>query len=193
LWLTSWLVASQKKHEWLKQIPKKLGNPWITLAIMLAFSAAMMVGYDMNYNYRHGPKTYDREPLEDWQLAVTLIVETSANAVSTLLYAVSQLQLGPRYFNFTNSVWKTLNGAAYTTYLIHFWFVELMAYFYVKLLSLDDWYPEFNDDRVPGSSNPLPSDWLILAGIAFIFVFANVVTWPLSIFIKRLPGFKDIL
>jgi hypothetical protein len=208
-----------QKHSWLKQIPGKLGDPRITLGILLAWTVAIVAVSYMMYGYiayvlgKEGSlKEYavhpsgdesgssekvlsngtGRNPLECWPLAVAIIVQVPVCAIATLLYAVLQLQLGPRYLNFTNSLWKTLNGAAYTAYLIHLWVINLIVYIYIKLLSLDDWYPEFNDDLLI-SSKQLPSDWLVLAGIAFVFVCTNLVTWPLSIFIKSLPGFKDRL
>jgi surface polysaccharide O-acyltransferase-like enzyme len=191
-----------QKHGWLKQIPGKLGDPRITLGILLTSTVALVVGVYVMYGNIADMTTSDgsndlksdktRKPLNYWPFAVGLIAVPPVFGILTLLYSVSQLQLGPQYLNFTNSVWKALNGAAYTVYLIHYWVIDVFVYIYVKLLSLDDWYPLYNDDQ-PNSSKPLPSDWLILAGIAFVFVCTNVVTWPLSMFIKSLPGFKDIL
>jgi glucan biosynthesis protein C len=94
---------------------------------------------------------------------------------------------------------KALAEAAYTVYIIHALVItSLTAAFVAVYNKLYDENPiEFEDDDSETSETKLggPGDGSLhlFVGWIVVFVVTQLVVWPLSWWLRRLPGFKEVL
>jgi hypothetical protein len=201
-----------KTHNWLDQIPDKLGDRRVSFGIFVAWTATLIVVPFMMYGYvssleatypsnagddGHGNDNDDKpgdfkwtRPLDSWPYAIYLTVGIIAYGIFTMLLMVCALQLSPSFLNFTSPFWKVIHRVALPVYLLHYTILSLYFYIWLKIMTLEGFYPYFVNNI---SSTKLPSDLDLLWGAVFVFVCTNLTVWPIGVILTKIPYLNTIL
>ena len=126
---------------------------------------------------------------------------------------LSQLFFFHKYLNWSNKFTKFLGEAAYAVYLLHSHIVIIMCYVYTLIVeavmtrgsvwqlhssAIDGTFVAASVDGAPAATRSLLIEtpeheavaWL---GFLFVLITSNVIVWPLSYCIAKLPLFNRVL
>jgi hypothetical protein len=142
--------------------------------------------------------------------------------IGTVMISLSVLHFFAVHLNGQNGVAKFLSDAQYGVYVCQTMTVPVVMFTFIKLLEASGRSIQFSpceneplnpnhiEDRVVAregetytimimqlsvsicSYQPI-SQSIIIAGWLYTIAFVNLISWPLAYYIRKLPGFKEVL
>ena len=149
--------------------------------------------------------------LPSWKAVQARLDATGANFFVTspglffnffgLAFTVVLLHDAPKYLNFTNRFSRFMARSAYTTYIIHIWFIQLATVSFAYILGATSeisalrWtnLASEEDSGVTPATAEEVGAWKPWVALLYIVAVVNVVVWPLAYALAVAPGLRTML
>ncbi len=169
-----------KKYGWLeKSMKEQIGLPIIFFRCMVVVEAAFMIYF------------FDKGQENELYYTPVVILIAGVYCIDMSLLVLEFFQ---SHLDFQNRYTKILSEAAYTVYIIHPAFVIGTSSLWIKV------YESLTEKEIEWvaplfySSTPLDGGGFTLA-ISWLVsnILVHALVWPISFFVRKLPGLRQIL
>lgn len=193
-----YLGVVAKRNDWLTEVmklPTKGGGP--STFFLWSFSA--FLGLVMVVFFCTTAKVFPGNTDEDIaQAGQYMPYANFFMGIFAVVICLAEFQIFAEYFNNGSKVSKIFCEAAYTAYLIHFFFINCGIELYFRLAKAVSPLPSESFFTVSSNNclvHGLSTDNEVYSWFGFLFVatFANLCTWPVAHLLRKLPLLNKIL